>query len=274
MPTRPGPPELHVVKSPDRLARTSGRVVIVEVRPAGESARSSCSAQGLPSPELDPAQLRREPLSSSDAVASFEERTEKRGAPFQVAIVPVSPLVHQRCYAPPYFTPVFLMPPFSDTPLPHLRLRHSSLPHHTTNLTHTIGIRGLIVVDDRSVGCGTTGVPAVGTHCAFNPQDDAGVGVSVPDGVGGSRRRDPPSVDDSGRLLQRVRYTTGCVPRRRPGRTRRGSRHRNRLGGQRGTSVQPPRDVCRSDLGPAAGASSDALTAFFAGTGCRTNGCP
>jgi single-strand DNA-binding protein len=32
--------------------------VIVEVRPAGEPARTSCSAQGLPSPELDPARCR------------------------------------------------------------------------------------------------------------------------------------------------------------------------------------------------------------------------
>jgi hypothetical protein len=36
--------------------------VIVDVRPTGEPARSSCSAQGLPSPELDPAPLRWELL--------------------------------------------------------------------------------------------------------------------------------------------------------------------------------------------------------------------
>jgi ParB-like nuclease domain len=33
------------------------RHVVVEVRPSGEPARTSCSAQGLPSPELDPASL-------------------------------------------------------------------------------------------------------------------------------------------------------------------------------------------------------------------------
>ena len=52
---RPGPPALLGVKSPDRLTTTSGGFPIVEVRPAGEPARTSCSAQGLPSPELDPA---------------------------------------------------------------------------------------------------------------------------------------------------------------------------------------------------------------------------
>lgn len=51
------PPELHGVKSTARLTRTSGGFAIVEVRPAGEPARTSCSAQGLPSPELDPASL-------------------------------------------------------------------------------------------------------------------------------------------------------------------------------------------------------------------------
>ena len=53
--TGPGPPALHGVKSTARLATTSGGFAIVEVRPAGEPARTSCSAQGLPSPELDPA---------------------------------------------------------------------------------------------------------------------------------------------------------------------------------------------------------------------------
>ena len=36
--------------------------MIVEVRPTGEPARSSCSARGLPSPELDSAPLRWESL--------------------------------------------------------------------------------------------------------------------------------------------------------------------------------------------------------------------
>jgi hypothetical protein len=40
----PGPPALHGVKSPDRLATTSGGFVIVEVRPTGSPARTSCSA--------------------------------------------------------------------------------------------------------------------------------------------------------------------------------------------------------------------------------------
>ena len=52
---RAGPPALHGVKSTARLATTSGGFAIVEVRPTGEPARTSCSAQGLPSPELDPA---------------------------------------------------------------------------------------------------------------------------------------------------------------------------------------------------------------------------
>jgi hypothetical protein len=65
------PPSLHGVKSPSRLARTSGGIAIVEVRPAGELARTSCSAQELPSPELDPASLRRKSRASNDAVASF-----------------------------------------------------------------------------------------------------------------------------------------------------------------------------------------------------------
>jgi hypothetical protein len=41
---RTGPPALHGVKSPDRLATTSGGFVIVEVRPASSPARTSCSA--------------------------------------------------------------------------------------------------------------------------------------------------------------------------------------------------------------------------------------
>ena len=44
-------------KAAARLTGTSGGFVIVDVRPKGEPARTSCSAQGLPSPELDPASL-------------------------------------------------------------------------------------------------------------------------------------------------------------------------------------------------------------------------
>jgi hypothetical protein len=55
---------------------------------------------GHPSPELDPAQLRWKSLLSNDAVASFEESSEKRERQFQ--IVPVRPHPCQRRYAPPY----------------------------------------------------------------------------------------------------------------------------------------------------------------------------
>jgi hypothetical protein len=48
-------PALHGVKSPARLATTSGGFSILQLRPAGEAARSSCSARGLPSPGLDSA---------------------------------------------------------------------------------------------------------------------------------------------------------------------------------------------------------------------------
>jgi hypothetical protein len=59
----PGPPALHGVKSPDRLARTSGGVVIAEVRPGGRTRQKFwLGPKGLPSPELDPAQPRWESL--------------------------------------------------------------------------------------------------------------------------------------------------------------------------------------------------------------------
>src|SRR5258707_776329 len=43
---------------PARLTTTSGGFAIGEARPSGEPVRTSCSAQGLPSPELDPASRR------------------------------------------------------------------------------------------------------------------------------------------------------------------------------------------------------------------------
>jgi len=42
------------LKSPDRLTPTSGGLVIDDDRPKGDPARTSCSARGLPDPELDP----------------------------------------------------------------------------------------------------------------------------------------------------------------------------------------------------------------------------
>jgi HlyD family secretion protein len=50
------------------------------------------------------------------------------------------------------------------------------------------------------------------------------------------------------------------IPRRRPGGSRWGSRGGNRLRGQRAASVQSPRDVCRSNHRPGAGASSHPLS--------------
>ena len=85
--------------SPGSARKNFWRVVIVEVRPAGAPARTSCSAQGLPSPELDPAQLRRKSLLSNDAVASFEESSEKRELQFQIplcALTRVSAVTHRR----------------------------------------------------------------------------------------------------------------------------------------------------------------------------------
>jgi len=52
------PPALHGVKSPTRLATTSGGLPIVHVRPAGELARSSCSAQGYPRRDWTPLRCR------------------------------------------------------------------------------------------------------------------------------------------------------------------------------------------------------------------------
>jgi len=54
---------------------------------------------GLPSPELDPAQLRWKSLLSNDAVASFEESSEKRELQFQIplcALTRVSAVTHRR----------------------------------------------------------------------------------------------------------------------------------------------------------------------------------
>jgi hypothetical protein len=65
------PPELDGVKSPARLTTTSGGFVIVEVRPAGEPARTCCSAQGLPSRNLTPLRCRREGRKSNGAWAPF-----------------------------------------------------------------------------------------------------------------------------------------------------------------------------------------------------------
>jgi hypothetical protein len=56
--------------SPGSARKNFWRVVIVEVRPADEPARTSSSAQGLPSPELDPAPLRWKSRASNDAAAS------------------------------------------------------------------------------------------------------------------------------------------------------------------------------------------------------------
>ncbi len=76
----PRPPALHGVKSPARLATTSGGLVIVHVRPSGEPARSSCSARGLPSPGLDSAPRRRWWFvgHANDAEASFATNEAKR----------------------------------------------------------------------------------------------------------------------------------------------------------------------------------------------------
>ena len=50
------------------------------------------------------------------------------------------------------------------------------------------GFQGPIVVSDRSMGVGRPASQPLGMRRAFNSQDDAGVGLSLPDGVGGCRR--------------------------------------------------------------------------------------
>ena len=80
--------------SPGSARKNFWRVVIVEVRPAGAPARTSCSAQGLPSPELDPAPLRWRPRASNDAVAS--SATEHRSA---VATQPHEPFRRHRHFS-------------------------------------------------------------------------------------------------------------------------------------------------------------------------------
>ena len=145
--------------------------------------------------------------------------------------------------------------------------------HHDQSINHIssrhmIGTRGVPGADcgRRSVGgAWDDGRPGSGYGLAFNPQDDTGIGVSVPHGVGGGRRRGAPSVAESGRLLRRLRHAAGRVPRRRPGRPRRRQRGRSRVSGQGRTSVQPPRDVCRSDHRSIAGAFTDPLSASFEG---------
>jgi hypothetical protein len=148
-PDRPRPPELHGVKSPDRLTRTSGGVVIDEVRPAGEPARSSCSAHRASlSGNLTPHSSGGNRCHPNDASASFEERTDRRSdiqmsRSLNVAIVPVSHLAHPSLLPAYKLHAVVLVTPLTDPPLPAIRLRRPSLPHHTTNLSHTIGTQGV-----------------------------------------------------------------------------------------------------------------------------------
>ena len=52
------PPALHGVKSPARLATSSGGLVIVHDRPSGEPPELLARPRGLPSPGLDPARCR------------------------------------------------------------------------------------------------------------------------------------------------------------------------------------------------------------------------
>jgi hypothetical protein len=76
----PEPSALHGVKSPARLATSSGGFVIVHVRPAGEPARTSRSARGA---SLAGTGLRSLPVGfggqANDAAASFATNETKRG---------------------------------------------------------------------------------------------------------------------------------------------------------------------------------------------------
>ena len=80
--------------------------------------------------------------------------------------------------------------PSFDTPI--------DFPTAQPILRHTIGIRKGLIVVWVSRCAWDDGVPAVGMGRAFNPQDDDGVGLSVPDGVGGGWRRGAPPVAESG----------------------------------------------------------------------------
>jgi hypothetical protein len=128
VPARPGPPELHGVKSPDRLTRTSGGIVIVEVRPAGEPARVLARPEGFPLRNLTP-------YSSGGSRLIIERRSgvvrgeDRKGeAPLRgrdslcVASRPSALLGDAMLHAG------LRMPPFSDTPLPRIRLRHLHFP--------------------------------------------------------------------------------------------------------------------------------------------------
>ena len=87
-----------------------------------------------------------------------------------VAIVPVSHLAHPALLPAYKLHAVVLVTPLTDPPLPAIRASSPSLPHGTTNLSHTIGTQGAPRADrgrGPAGGCGTTGVPAVGMRPCF-----------------------------------------------------------------------------------------------------------
>ena len=138
----------------------SGGIVIVEVRPAGEPARSSCCAErASPSPELDPAQLRWNSLSSErrSGVVRGQNRIEERH--LNVAIVPVARRARPALLSAYKTHAVILITPLADPPLPAIRLRPPTSPPHN-QLIHTNGTRRVPRAVSSRTGSRDEGRPA------------------------------------------------------------------------------------------------------------------
>ena len=134
--------------------------------------------------------------------------------------------------------------------------------------------KGLIVVWGSVDVCGTTGVPAVGMRRAFNPQDDAGVGLSVPDGVGGGRRWSAPPVDRVWPITTpRPARPRACssAPAWPPSMAEQGSKSAQRSAKQHLFNLL---GMCADPItGEALGRPPIRSRRIFAGTGCRTSPC-
>jgi len=179
----PEPPALRRVKSPARLATSSGGLVIVHVRLSGEPARTSRSAQGLPSPGLDPARCR---WSSSvmrttqrsvvpnerGKLRSGADRLSPGGRPRHVPTAPTLAIPPHRPSAP-------------EPPAPH---HHQQSINTTIRLLHTCGIRGNTGVadgDNAALDCCWRREPRA--HCQAKQWGSA---AAVADGTIGAWRTD------------------------------------------------------------------------------------
>ena len=128
----------------------------------------------------------------------------------------------------------------------------STYPSGPSDLLHTCGIRGgsglgqgAMMVVRCADTCGTNDVSRTGSRRDLAAQDDLGVGLSLPDGVGRDRRRSGRNVVEPDPLLRRVGNPAGSLPRRRSRRLGRWPGNRKGFSGHRAAPLQPARNVRR-----------------------------